>query len=77
MQVLSDAEWEVLRPLIEAVRPRGKTPHRDLRRRPLRRRGIGHVVARACVLGESAARQSAQRGGSAEREAPAGQGCQH
>ena len=32
MQVLSDAQWEVLRPLIEAVRPRGKTPHRDLRR---------------------------------------------
>ena len=32
MQVLSDAQWKVLEPLIEAVRPRGKTPHRDLRR---------------------------------------------
>jgi transposase len=32
MQVLSDAQWNVLRPLIEAVRPRGKTAHRDLRR---------------------------------------------
>lgn len=32
MQVLSDTQWEVLRPLVEAVRPRGKTPHRDLRR---------------------------------------------
>jgi transposase len=31
MQVLTDAQWDVLRPLIEAVRPRGKTPHRDLR----------------------------------------------
>ena len=32
MQVLSDAQWEVLRPLIEAVRPRGRTAHHDLRR---------------------------------------------
>jgi transposase len=32
MQVLSDAQWNVLRPLIEAVRPRGKTAHHDLRR---------------------------------------------
>ena len=31
MQVLSDAQWDVLRPLVEVVRPRGKTPHRDLR----------------------------------------------
>jgi transposase len=32
MQVLSDAQWSVLRPLIEAVRPRGTTAHHDLRR---------------------------------------------
>ena len=32
MQVLSDAQWDVLRPLIEAVRPRGRTAHHDLRR---------------------------------------------
>jgi transposase len=32
MQVLSDAQWKVLEPLIEAVRPRGKTPPRTLRR---------------------------------------------
>ena len=27
-----DAWWAMPRPLIEAVRPRGRTPHRDLRR---------------------------------------------
>jgi transposase len=27
-----DAQWAVLEPLIEAVRPRGKTPPKDLRR---------------------------------------------
>jgi transposase len=32
MQVLTDAQWAVLAPLIEEVRPRGKTPHHDLRR---------------------------------------------
>ena len=32
MRVLSDAQWKVLEPLIEAVRPRGKTPPRTLRR---------------------------------------------
>jgi transposase len=32
MQVLSDAQWAVLAPLIEECRPKGKTPHRDLRR---------------------------------------------
>ena len=32
MQVLSDAQWQVLEPLIEAVRPHGKTPPRNLRR---------------------------------------------
>lgn len=32
MPVLTDEKWEVLRPLIEACRPRGKTQHRDLRR---------------------------------------------
>ncbi len=32
MQVLSDAQWNVLRPLIDAVRPHGKTSHHDLRR---------------------------------------------
>ena len=32
MQVLSDAQWKVLEPLMEAVRPRGKTPPRNLRR---------------------------------------------
>jgi len=31
-QVLTDAQWEVLAPLIEACRPRGKTQHHDLRR---------------------------------------------
>lgn len=32
MQVLSDAQWDELWPLIEDCRPRGKTPPRDLRR---------------------------------------------
>lgn len=31
MQVLSDAQWEALEPLIEECRPQGKTPPRDLR----------------------------------------------
>jgi transposase len=30
--VLTDAQWAVLEPLVLAVRPRGKTPHADLRR---------------------------------------------
>jgi transposase len=30
--VLTDAQWKKLSPLIEAVRPRGKTEHHDLRR---------------------------------------------
>src|SRR3982751_5165015 len=30
--VLKDAQWAALEPLIEACRPRGKTPHHDLRR---------------------------------------------
>jgi transposase len=30
--VLTDAQWRRLSPLIEAVRPRGKTEHHDLRR---------------------------------------------
>ncbi len=30
--VLTDAQWAVLEPLVLEVRPRGKTPHRDLRR---------------------------------------------
>ena len=32
MQVLIDAQWAELEPLIEACRPRGKTPPVDLRR---------------------------------------------
>jgi transposase len=32
MQVLSDAQWSVLAPLIEACRPKGKTPLKHLRR---------------------------------------------
>lgn len=32
MQVLSDAQWHELQPLIEQVRPKGKTPPQDLRR---------------------------------------------
>ena len=32
MQVLTDVQWRVLAPLIEACRPKGKTQHRDLRR---------------------------------------------
>jgi transposase len=32
MQVLSDAQWNVLRPLIDAVRPHGKASHHDRRR---------------------------------------------
>ena len=28
----TDAEWAVWGPLVEAVRPRGKTPPKDLRR---------------------------------------------
>jgi transposase len=31
-RLLTDARWKRLSPLIEAVRPRGKTEHRDLRR---------------------------------------------
>jgi hypothetical protein len=30
--MLSEARWGMLRALIERCRPRGKTPHRDLRR---------------------------------------------
>src|SRR4051794_3108968 len=30
--VLTEAQWAALEPLIEACRPRGKTPHHDLRR---------------------------------------------
>ncbi len=32
VRVLTDAQWAVLEPLVLAVRPRGKTPHDDLRR---------------------------------------------
>jgi transposase len=32
MQVLTDAHWAILAPLIEKVRPRDKTRHHDLRR---------------------------------------------
>jgi transposase len=32
MQIFTDAAWAVWEPLIEEVRPRGKTPPRDLRR---------------------------------------------
>jgi transposase len=32
MQVLTDVQWSVLSPLIEACRPKGKTPLRHLRR---------------------------------------------
>ncbi len=31
-RVLTDTQWKRLSPLIEAVRPRGKTEHHDLRR---------------------------------------------
>ena len=31
-EVLTDAQWSELEPLIEACRPRGKTRHHDLRR---------------------------------------------
>jgi len=31
-QVFTDAAWAIREPLIEAVRPRGKTPPKDLRR---------------------------------------------
>ena len=31
-RVLTEAQWKRLAPLIEAVRPRGKTEHHDLRR---------------------------------------------
>ena len=30
--VLTDAQWTALAPLVERCRPRGKTPHHDLRR---------------------------------------------
>ena len=30
--MLSDAQWALLEPLIEACRPKGKTPPQDLRR---------------------------------------------
>jgi transposase len=32
VRVLTDAQWAVLEPLVLEVRPRGRTPHRDLRR---------------------------------------------
>jgi transposase len=32
MQVLTDAQWAILAPLIEECRPKGKTKHHDLRR---------------------------------------------
>ena len=32
MRVLTEEQWAALEPLVEAVRPRGKTPPRDLRR---------------------------------------------
>ena len=32
MPVLGDAQWYELQPLIEQVRPKGKTPPQDLRR---------------------------------------------
>jgi transposase len=32
MSVLTDEQWAALEPLIEKVRPKGKTPPRDLRR---------------------------------------------
>ena len=32
VEVLTDAEWAILRPLIEECRPHGKTQHHDLRR---------------------------------------------
>jgi hypothetical protein len=32
LKVLTDAQWEVLAPLIEACRPPYKTDHHDLRR---------------------------------------------
>ncbi len=32
MQVLSDEQWSILEPIVEACRPKGKTPPRDLRR---------------------------------------------
>lgn len=31
LRVLTDAQWEVLEPLVLAVRPAAKTPHADLR----------------------------------------------
>lgn len=31
-RVLTDAQWAALKPLVVAVRPRGKTPHKGLRR---------------------------------------------
>jgi len=31
--MLTDAQWNVLEPLLEQCRPRGKTPPKDLRRR--------------------------------------------
>ena len=30
--MLSDAQWALLEPLVEACRPKGKTPPQDLRR---------------------------------------------
>ena len=32
VRVLTDAQWAALKPLVLEVRPRGKTPHADLRR---------------------------------------------
>jgi transposase len=32
VQVLSDEQWSILEPMVEACRPKGKTPPRDLRR---------------------------------------------
>ena len=37
--MLSDAQWSVLEPLVEACRPKGKTPPHDLRRTVAATRG--------------------------------------
>jgi hypothetical protein len=39
-RVLSEAQWKRLSPLIEAVRPRGKTEHHDL--------GVRHRTELGC-----------------------------
>src|SRR5215211_2287745 len=59
-QVLTDAQWEVLAPLIEACRPPHKTEHHDLRRTIEAIIWRGDHLARRSSGGTIAARSGAR-----------------